>query len=252
LRYPYHGSQAANSWAYTPGLALTGGTTYTVNFNYKTQSSATYPESLEVWVGTAQNNGAMTTMLWSLYNFLQPTTCAAAAPTFTPSTSGTYYIGFHCVSAADMWYLFVDDVNVTYPSAASCTVCTGGGGGEFDMSFQDQYNRSEMCLDSTTGDYLYSVLSGPGAGQSFMGTAIILQKAPTLFVFSTPCPPGSTHCLTGNWNVTRHTASVVLRSYSPQRFSSSLFDADYTDTPPCDGGGGGGETIRGPGGGVKE
>jgi subtilisin-like proprotein convertase family protein len=120
------------------------------------------------------------------------------------------------------WTLWVWD--------ASCFV-----GPTYDLNFRDQYNRSELCLDSATGDYVYNVLSGPYTGQSFAGTANIVQYAPTLFLFNTPCPAGSTHCLSGNWNVTRHSASAILKSYLPSRFSSSLYDANYTDSPPCGG-----------------
>jgi hypothetical protein len=118
-------------------------------------------------------------------------------------------------------------------------LCPSGPGPGYDLNFHDQYNRAELCLDSTTGDYIYNVLTGPYAGQSFTGTANISQYLPTLYLFSSPCPPGSTHCLSGNWNTTRRSASAVLKSFTPIRFSTTLFDANYTDSPPCGGGGNG-------------
>jgi hypothetical protein len=146
---------------------------------------------------------------------------------------GAHLLEFYSVTATDGYLsnFFLDDISIV----AACP--TPGPG--YDMNFHDQYNRSELCLDSTTGDYVYNVLTGPYAGQSFTGTANIVQYLPTLFLFSTPCPPGSTHCLSGNWNVTRHSASAVLKSFTPVRFSATLFDANYNDSPPCGGGGGG-------------
>jgi hypothetical protein len=122
LRYPYNSSQTADSYAYTQGIALQSGVTYTLNFNYKTQSSGTFPESLEVWVGTGQVNTSMTDMIWSRYSFVS-SSCSAAAPTFTVPSTGTYYVGFRCVSAADEYYLYVDDINLTHPSAGICNIC---------------------------------------------------------------------------------------------------------------------------------
>ena len=112
-------------------------------------------------------------------------------------------------------------------------LCPSGPGPGYDMNFRDQYNRSELCLDSTTGDYVYNVLTGAHAGDSFEGTANITPYGATMFLFSTPCPPGSEHCLSGSWNTTRHTAAATLRVYTPVRYSQGLSDANYTDSPPC-------------------
>jgi hypothetical protein len=111
--------------------------------------------------------------------------------------------------------------------------CTGGGGPTYDVNFRDQYNRSELCLSSATGDYVYNVLSGAHAGDSFTGTAAITPYGTTLFLFASPCPAGSTHCLSGNWNVTRHTAAATLKAFTPARYSQTLSDANYLDSPPC-------------------
>ncbi|MEJ5165507.1 MAG: S8 family serine peptidase [Thermoanaerobaculia bacterium] len=124
LNYPYHTTQAANSWAFTPGIQLQAGVTYTLNFNMRVASS-TYPENLEVKIGTAPNAASQTILIWSQTNITN-TTCQLQSPTFTVPTTGTYYIGFHCTSAPDMWRMIVDDIVLTYQQAPSCVVqpCT--------------------------------------------------------------------------------------------------------------------------------
>ena len=119
-------SAAANSYVYTPGISLTSGVTYTLNFNQKIQS-ATYPENFEVKCGTAATPAGQTITILASAQYTN-TTCTGRAPTFTVPTTGTYYISWHCTSAADMYYLIIDDISVTHTSAPSCTVdvCSGG------------------------------------------------------------------------------------------------------------------------------
>jgi len=122
LMYPYSTTQAANSWAYTPSMTLTAGVTYTLGFNQKVRSG-TFPEAFEVKAGTAATPAGQTITILSLTNLVN-TTCAARAPTFTVPVAGTYYIGWHCTSAVDMWDLYIDDILLTYTQAPSCSVCT--------------------------------------------------------------------------------------------------------------------------------
>ena len=128
LNYPYNYSQAANSWVFTHALTLQAGVTYNFSFNQRV-AGATYPENGSVWLGTSANSAGMTTQLWGMDN-LTNTTCTARSATFTVPSDGTYYIGFHCTSAANMWRFIIDDVVLSYTQAPSCTVdaCTGGGG----------------------------------------------------------------------------------------------------------------------------
>jgi hypothetical protein len=124
LMYPYSYSYAADAWAFTPGVALQSGVTYTLNFNQKVYSSS-YPEKMEVRCGASATSGSMTVTVMAEQTWAN-TACALRSPTFTVPSSGMYYIGFHCTSAANMWNLYVDDIDLTYPSTPSCTVqsCT--------------------------------------------------------------------------------------------------------------------------------
>jgi len=128
MYYPYNASTAANSWAYTPGIPLTAGVTYTLSFSQKVQS-ATYPEIFEVKAGTAATPAGQTITVLASASYTN-TTCATRTPTFTVPTTGTYYLGFHCTSAKDMYYLIVDDISLTHSGVASCTVhaCTPSAG----------------------------------------------------------------------------------------------------------------------------
>jgi hypothetical protein len=117
MYYPYNSSSAANDWAITNSLSLTAGVTYTISFWYKVYSILlSRKHEINSWKcgyrSCAINNfmdrsNSNEHYLDTSDNYLYP------------STSGTYYFGFYCYSAADMWNLYVDDILITSP--ASCT-----------------------------------------------------------------------------------------------------------------------------------
>ncbi len=104
---------AADDWLFSPGFVLQAGVTYTVRFNYGARS-ASYPEKLAVHIGSAQAVGAMTTQVFDNNNVIN-TTWQQGSGTFTPGSTGTYYMGFHCYSAANKYQLAIDDLEVAAP-----------------------------------------------------------------------------------------------------------------------------------------
>jgi hypothetical protein len=128
--YAYNSTVAADDWFYLQGLNLTAGTSYRLSFNWK--SNPSYPEKFEVKYGTSAAAASMTA--GTLYN---NTNAASSTPQtqsidFTPSSTGVFFIGFHCYSLADMDFLSIDNISVDLsPSCANPTglfaVATGTG-----------------------------------------------------------------------------------------------------------------------------
>jgi hypothetical protein len=114
LRYAYNTTNDANAWFYTNGITLTAGTSYTISYNYG-NNSTTYIENLKVAYGDSPVDTAMTTVLADYPGITGGTTTSTALQgvvEFTPSVSGDYYFGFNAYSAADQYYLFVDDISI--------------------------------------------------------------------------------------------------------------------------------------------
>lgn len=135
--YRYNSSSAADSWLISNGVVLTGGVTYDWSF-FQAVGLGSYPERMKFTVGTSASSAGQTTTLLDLGS-VSNTSFTQRSGTFTPSSSGTYYFGFHCYSAADQYYLYVDDFVVESPpmppsndncsSATTLTVnasCTAG------------------------------------------------------------------------------------------------------------------------------
>lgn len=131
--YGYH-TNAADTWAFTPGITLTGGTTCYVEFYQKVESSS-YPERLKVTVGQGQTVAAQTTVIWDNAggSNLTNTTYIKRTASFTPGATGTYNFAFNCYSEAYHWNLYVDEYRLyipapVYPMTGIWTVDPGGSG----------------------------------------------------------------------------------------------------------------------------
>lgn len=117
--YSYTSVTAADDWLYSTCVNLNVGTTYSLSFGYRVRS-ASYAENIEAKIGTAQSASTMTTAIVDLPGIVN-ITYSTSLTNFTVSTTGTYYVGFHCYSAADMWVAYIDDVVIDIASGVQNT-----------------------------------------------------------------------------------------------------------------------------------
>ncbi|MET4108762.1 T9SS type A sorting domain-containing protein [Hymenobacter sp. UYP22] len=125
MRYIYSPNFAADDWFFLPAMTLQAGFTYQVAFKYKAAVNNS-SEKLEVKYGTATTPAGQTNLLWrneSITNTTYATTTAGTAAgqvlPITPTTTGTYYVGFRVFSDANQYNLYVDDVTVTATAVTS-------------------------------------------------------------------------------------------------------------------------------------
>ena len=110
LRYRWNTTNAANVWFFTQGVNLTAGQQYKISYNYG-NAGASFPEKLKVAYGTSNTPAAMVTTLADYTNINQAT-IQNDLIVFTPATDGVYYFGFQAYSAANQFYLIVDNIVV--------------------------------------------------------------------------------------------------------------------------------------------
>ncbi len=111
------GDNAGDDWIVTPGLALEAGKQYEVSVKAGVMDEDS-PERFEVMLGKEATAAAMTIRV------IDPTTIdnetmQVFSATVTVSESGTYYLGVHCTSDADMMELYIDDIEVKEAAAGS-------------------------------------------------------------------------------------------------------------------------------------
>jgi len=110
MEYSYNSASAADDWYISSCINLEAGKSYNLMYYYKA-NSADYAEKLSVYLGNDNTVAALTTLIDEKANIVN-TTYSQASVNFTVPATGTYYMGWKCYSAADMWNLFLDDISI--------------------------------------------------------------------------------------------------------------------------------------------
>ncbi|MBI4911812.1 MAG: Ig-like domain-containing protein [Acidobacteria bacterium] len=97
----------------------------------------------------------------------------------------------------------------------------------YDTSCLDDQNRSRICFNSQTGDWKWEILSGPGAGTFYTGTASVRTFLSTTFLTN---PPGSPTNLSFNYDSAAHTGRGTF--FPTPMVMSSLVDSNTLNNPP--------------------
>jgi hypothetical protein len=167
MRYNYNGTNAANDWFFTNAITMVAGGTYQLQFKYKSGSTF-YTEGLEVKVGNAATVAGQTTTVFTnttISNTTYTTTTIGTATGqvagFTPTASGVYYFGFHAISPANQLNMFVDDIQVTLTSLASCPTPTN------------------IAVNGITDTQAQVTFNGPSVGTSYQVIYVPRGTTPT-------------------------------------------------------------------------
>jgi len=154
----YHPSIPMDDWFFTQGLQLTGGTTYEVAFSYSAASG--YPEKLAVDWGTDATSVSMSgTPIFDEIGILGG--WYSGNGSFTPTTTGTYYVGFHGYSDADKFYLYVDDIKVIEVVATTSWVGTVDNDWNTPGNWSNGLPASTTDITIPTGLTNYPTLTTP-------------------------------------------------------------------------------------------
>ena len=122
----WNSSQAADDWLVTAPVYLEAGKNYKFYIDTWAYSSS-YTERLEVKMASANTNAALSagTSIIASTDVTWTSSQTLSNLNVTVSTSGNYYFGIHGISAADKYYLYVDnfviDVDITDPTIQTST-----------------------------------------------------------------------------------------------------------------------------------
>ena len=155
MEYSYNTSAAANDWFITTCIDLESSKTYQLAFYYKAQS-ATFPEKVKVMYGTDNDPAALTSQIVDLNN-ITTVTYTQSTSTFTVPATGTYYLGWKCYSAADMYNLFVDDIAITEYTGIE------DNNGKITLGVYPNPARDQVTIISAEEDAVISITNSFGS-----------------------------------------------------------------------------------------
>ena len=116
ISYKYNTKNAADDWAFTPGLKLEAGNLYHLSF---TAYNTSLDEAVAGYVGREATPAAMTTELIAPTVITYEPRMHYLRGSFKPTETGVYYFAVKACSPADMSIVYVDDVAVTVTPATA-------------------------------------------------------------------------------------------------------------------------------------
>lgn len=111
IRYSYSVTNAANDWLFTPPIHLQAGKNYLLTFVTRGGYSGT--ERLAVAYGASKDDVSKYTQLVDTF-VIKGQDPMTKKQTFVPSATGDYKFGFHALSDANQYYIYLDSVAVDY------------------------------------------------------------------------------------------------------------------------------------------
>ena len=150
LVYFFNEFQNANDWIVSPCFSLQASTTYTLTY-YRT-TGAGYAENLSVYLGTSTNPADMTVNLQTLSN-ISNSNWVQETVTINVATDGNYYLGWHCTSIADQWFIAIDAINISVQTANNepCAATSTGCDEYISNVTLEEINNTSGCTNY--GDY---------------------------------------------------------------------------------------------------
>lgn len=107
----YNSDEDLDDWLITSPLRLEAGSRYVLTFN----ALPGLDEMMEVFCGTEPSAGGMTQCIKEQFLLDEAYELVEYSVPFTVDADGKYFIGFHAVSEADNFYIYLNDIAVSAP-----------------------------------------------------------------------------------------------------------------------------------------
>ncbi|MCL1850096.1 MAG: T9SS type A sorting domain-containing protein [Bacteroidetes bacterium] len=145
----------AMSWAFSSGIQLTAGADYTISFWFKAPGypNANEYDDFEVRIGqtaTAQGMSNAHLLFSNIHTLVVPWTQVECS--FTPSATGSYYLGFHDLTPSQVGYVvMIDDIEI---SEALCPPVNN-----LVANYSTDCSKANLTWDAPgSGNFTYQIL----------------------------------------------------------------------------------------------
>jgi hypothetical protein len=225
-----------NDWYFSNGLQLTAGVTYEVKFWYRTSNTVGQTHQLEVkWGSTPSAAGMNSTPLYYNTSMTASTTYnQVTCSSFTPSVSGTYYVGWHDFSAITPGHNFyIDDLSVAQANFPASSTWTGTLNS--DWYINNNWNPAGVPGATSTANIPGGLTNYPSINAPTTISSLTIASGASLLDNSNLTVSGATTVQRdyagGEWHlisspITNATANMFLGLYLQQHTESTNL---YTD-----------------------
>lgn len=178
LEHSFNSKAAIDDWLITPPVKLEAGKAYLVSFDYWNNSHS-YVETLEVKWGADNTVAGMTNTLLAATEVSGNVDSKKSFSQYmVPEQSGTYYIGFHSLSAADQYKLIVGNFSIAggvssaAPGAVTNLKAVPAQGGALSAEISFNAPDKTMAGDALTSLDKVELLRGTEVIETFSAPAV--------------------------------------------------------------------------------
>lgn len=152
--YITNSSKKHDDWLISAGIRMRKGVNYKLIFEVMASFN---PERIEVRMGRAAEPEAMTTVLVPPTDLTADCTLKPALPEFTVPEDGLYYIGWHAISDADAFYMYLDNITLTDDANHEVEPITP----PYEESFSESAAlRDYTIIDGNNDGYIWNIDNG--------------------------------------------------------------------------------------------
>lgn len=143
-----------DDWLITAAIHMEKGVNYKLAF----EAMASFePERIEVRMGRSADPAAMTTQLVAPTDLEADCSMKPTVPEFTVPETGLYYIGWHAISDANAFYLYVDNITLTDDANHEGNAVTP----PYLQTFDESASLKDFTIiDANNDGYLWNVDKG--------------------------------------------------------------------------------------------
>lgn len=180
-----------DDWLITPGFLLESGEDYTISYWYRGGGN-TVDDAMDVYIGTTQSSAGMLagTQIAEYDPMNNSNTPEVEFLTFTATTTGMHYLGFHGRSAPDQNFIRVDDIVVNEAGIPPAPVSLAHPPDEADNVYQETYLYAPNAVDIDS----VTIRLATDAADLDLASSIVLEDSASEF-FADPGTliPGQTY-----------------------------------------------------------
>lgn len=172
----FNSGKDMDDWLITPPVKLEKGKAYLVAFDSKARG-AKYPERLEVKYGKNNTVAGMTNTLIAAVDIIS-TEYTGYSAMLVPEEDGVYYVGFHGISDADMFSLYLSNIQIeagvasTAPGLATNLTATPDAAGALKCNVSFNAPATDMAGNAISSLTKVDVLRGETVVKSFDAPAV--------------------------------------------------------------------------------
>lgn len=155
----------ADAWFMLPGMQLSGGLTYRLQFKYRASDTLGGNQKIEVKIGKMMNNGMIGWQTIYKNVKINQIKFQDASLLFAAPTSNEYFIAFRCISEKNNSAVWIDDIDVSKVKPLPIKLLTFNGFKENNVNkilwqTSAEYNNLKFELQrSTDGKHFTSIAS---------------------------------------------------------------------------------------------